>query len=77
MTERNIVYNDFDSFAPRVAELFPNADDPNEIAEALWDENFERAQELSGLSEEEFMDVMEELADEAHSDTCDYSESHM
>ena len=54
--------HDFARFFESLYELFADSDDPEKMAEALANEDFKRAQELSGLTEEEFVEVLEGLA---------------
>lgn len=55
----------FRRFASSTGKLYENADDPRAVAEALAEENFRRAQELSGLSESDFVEVLEDMNDQA------------
>lgn len=56
---------DFLAFLGKTNELFANAEDRRAVAEALAEEDYQRAQELSGLSEEEFVMTLEELDDDS------------
>lgn len=63
--ERLKAHLGFRRFAESTSKLYREADDPEAVAEALANEDFERAQELSGLSESEFVSVLETMNDQA------------
>ncbi|WP_145973538.1 MULTISPECIES: hypothetical protein [unclassified Natrinema] len=55
----------FQLFAQSTSKLYEEAEDPEAVAEALAEEDFKRAQELSGLSESEFVETLEGMNNQA------------
>lgn len=53
------------SFLGNANQLFAKSEDPEAVATALAEEDFGQAQELSGLSREEFVEALEELDDQS------------
>jgi hypothetical protein len=51
----------FLKFLGNANAIFAKAEDPESVAEALRDGEYKTAQELSGLSEEEFVSALEDL----------------
>lgn len=53
----------FEEIAEIVQRLLENCDEPAEMSKALIDGDFDRAQELSGIPESEFVELFERLND--------------